>query len=136
MITELYEDIEIGQQHRTRGRTVTEADLVNFAGMTADRPAALQPSVSSAARRNWQLGTYARRCGPGGRNVRPGLERTYQRGHRTRTRAGRRTGATPGLSTDSASISQRTSQTAMLTSARVAGGPPVAISTGMRTAKV
>lgn len=33
MITE---DIEIGQRHRTRARTVTEADLVNFAGMTAD----------------------------------------------------------------------------------------------------
>ena len=36
MITELYEDIEIGQRHRTRGRTVTEADLVNFVVMTAD----------------------------------------------------------------------------------------------------
>jgi hypothetical protein len=69
-----------------------------------------------------------------GRNVRPGLERTFRRGHRTTTRAGRRTGA--GLSTDKASISQSTSQTAMLASARVAGGPPVAISTGTRTAMV
>jgi acyl dehydratase len=41
MITEFYEDIEIGQRHRTRGRTVTEADLVNFAGMTADRSSGL-----------------------------------------------------------------------------------------------
>ena len=36
MITDFYEDIETGQRHRTRGRTVTETDLVNFAGMTAD----------------------------------------------------------------------------------------------------
>ena len=40
MITEFYEDIEIGQRHRTRGRTVTEADLVNFAGMTPTASAA------------------------------------------------------------------------------------------------
>jgi acyl dehydratase len=36
MITKFYEDIEIGRRHRTRGRTITEADLVNFGGMTAD----------------------------------------------------------------------------------------------------
>jgi acyl dehydratase len=36
VITDFYEDIEIGQRHHTRARTVTETDLVNFAGMTGD----------------------------------------------------------------------------------------------------
>jgi acyl dehydratase len=31
-----YEDIEIGRQMVTRGRTITEADLVQFAGLTGD----------------------------------------------------------------------------------------------------
>lgn len=31
-----YEDYSIGQAMRTRGRTITEADIVNFAGLTGD----------------------------------------------------------------------------------------------------
>lgn len=31
-----YEDYEVGQRMITRGRTITEADLVNFAGLTGD----------------------------------------------------------------------------------------------------
>ncbi len=31
-----YEDFPIGQQHVTRGRTITEADIVNFAGLSGD----------------------------------------------------------------------------------------------------
>ena len=31
-----FEDIEVGGQWRSPGRTVTEADIVNFAGMTGD----------------------------------------------------------------------------------------------------
>jgi len=32
----LYEDYEIGARMVTRGRTITEADIVNFAGLTGD----------------------------------------------------------------------------------------------------
>jgi acyl dehydratase len=31
-----YEDLEVGNQWLSQGRTVTEADVVNFAGMTGD----------------------------------------------------------------------------------------------------
>jgi acyl dehydratase len=31
-----FEDVEVGQRMVTRGRTTTEADLVNFAGLTGD----------------------------------------------------------------------------------------------------
>ena len=31
-----YEDIEEGTEHESSGRTVTEADVVNFAGLSAD----------------------------------------------------------------------------------------------------
>ena len=31
-----YEDIEEGAEHESSGRTVTEADVVNFAGLSAD----------------------------------------------------------------------------------------------------
>ncbi len=31
-----YEDVEVGQEHESTGRTVTEADVVNFAGLSAD----------------------------------------------------------------------------------------------------
>lgn len=31
-----YEDYEVGREYRSRGRTITEADIVNFAGMTGD----------------------------------------------------------------------------------------------------
>ena len=31
-----YEDFEIGQECATSGRTITEADIVNFAGLTGD----------------------------------------------------------------------------------------------------
>lgn len=31
-----FEDFEIGHVSRTRGRTVTEADVVNFAGVSGD----------------------------------------------------------------------------------------------------
>ena len=31
-----YEDVEIGQEWRSLGRTITEADVVNFAGLSGD----------------------------------------------------------------------------------------------------
>ena len=31
-----YEDLEVGAEHKSSGRTVTEADVVNFAGLSAD----------------------------------------------------------------------------------------------------
>jgi len=31
-----YEDLEVGTSYTTRSRTVTEADIVNFAGVTGD----------------------------------------------------------------------------------------------------
>lgn len=31
-----YEDFAIGQVHETRGRTITEADIANFAGLSGD----------------------------------------------------------------------------------------------------
>ena len=31
-----FEDVEIGQTVRTEGRTITEADIVNFAGVSGD----------------------------------------------------------------------------------------------------
>ena len=31
-----YEDIEVDAEHESSGRTVTEADVVNFAGLSAD----------------------------------------------------------------------------------------------------
>jgi acyl dehydratase len=31
-----YEDLEVGAAYTTKGRTVTEADIVNFAGVTGD----------------------------------------------------------------------------------------------------
>jgi 3-hydroxybutyryl-CoA dehydratase len=36
VITDCYEALEVGQRHATRARTVTETDLVNFAGLTGD----------------------------------------------------------------------------------------------------
>jgi acyl dehydratase len=33
-----YEDYEIGQTMVTRGRTITEADIVQFAGLTGLQP--------------------------------------------------------------------------------------------------
>lgn len=35
-MTGLYNDIEIGDTHGTQGRTITEADVVNFAGVSGD----------------------------------------------------------------------------------------------------
>ncbi|MGI0040998.1 MAG: MaoC/PaaZ C-terminal domain-containing protein [Nitrosopumilaceae archaeon] len=31
-----FEDLEVGSEHKSSGRTVTEADIVNFAGLSAD----------------------------------------------------------------------------------------------------
>jgi acyl dehydratase len=31
-----YEDLEVGASYKTKGRTVTEADIVNFAGVSGD----------------------------------------------------------------------------------------------------
>ena len=31
-----FEDLEVGAEHKSSGRTVTEADIVNFAGLSAD----------------------------------------------------------------------------------------------------
>ena len=31
-----YEDVDEGTEHESSGRTVTEADVVNFAGLSAD----------------------------------------------------------------------------------------------------
>ena len=31
-----YEDMEVGEEHKSTGRTVTETDIVNFAGISAD----------------------------------------------------------------------------------------------------
>lgn len=36
MISGYFEDHEVGQQAVTRGRTVTEADVINFAGLSGD----------------------------------------------------------------------------------------------------
>ena len=31
-----YEDLNEGDEHKSSGRTITEADIVNFAGLSAD----------------------------------------------------------------------------------------------------
>ncbi|PWG73700.1 dehydratase, partial [Enterococcus hirae] len=31
-----FEDLEVGAEHKSSGRTITEADIVNFAGLSAD----------------------------------------------------------------------------------------------------
>jgi acyl dehydratase len=36
MITGYYEDLEVGMRGRSRGRTITEADVVGFAGLSGD----------------------------------------------------------------------------------------------------
>jgi acyl dehydratase len=36
MITGYYEELEVGMRGRSRGRTITEADVVGFAGLSGD----------------------------------------------------------------------------------------------------
>lgn len=35
-MSQYYEDFSLGTEHSTRGRTVTEGDIMNFAGLTGD----------------------------------------------------------------------------------------------------
>ena len=36
MLNRYYEEIQIGDHYTSRGRTITEADIVNFSGLTGD----------------------------------------------------------------------------------------------------
>jgi 3-hydroxybutyryl-CoA dehydratase len=36
MITDYYDELEVGMRGRSRGRTITEADVVGFAGLSGD----------------------------------------------------------------------------------------------------
>lgn len=36
MLNRYYEEIQIGDRYTSKGRTITEADIVNFAGLTGD----------------------------------------------------------------------------------------------------
>jgi 3-hydroxybutyryl-CoA dehydratase len=35
-VSKFFEDLQIGDVHTTRGRTITEADVINFAGISGD----------------------------------------------------------------------------------------------------
>ena len=35
-MTKYFEDFQVGEVHESRGRTITEGDIMNFAGLTGD----------------------------------------------------------------------------------------------------
>ena len=66
-----FEDFEIGEESWTAGRTITETDIVNFAGITGDWNE-IHTNAELAAR-----GPFKQRIAPELRVVREGKVRLY-----------------------------------------------------------